>query len=1732
MSSNTGPAPPYTGAPPSTAEMMAEVQQLRTTIRNLQAQMNARPAATTNEGSNERDLGEALKPPKPEPFRGQAADVIPFLTRMKAHFRLYKNKLNTPTKKLLYTASLIQGDAKDWFEPILRDFLENEEEAQDQDTQNIFGNWDNFEQVLKDNFGVVNEERQAAAELLALKQHKSCAAYSAKFRQLASKTEWDDEALMEIYYRGLKEEVKDELYLADRPEEGLTAYITMAIKIDERQYERRRERANHKRGNDFNPYYPNQRRSDNQGNSRNQGQRRGNRSNNTMHGTQPGPIVLGATQPGNNNNRQRDMSKVKCYNCNKHGHIARNCPEPRKPRDPNQGKQTLGLTRQQDPQMAIRTQTLGMCRSGYDAELCHHPGQSLREVKEEQEERDAEEQARAERRHESLRQASLRYKAKEETKQKRKQYKAERRQNPEHRAEENKKRREAEQRKSLGEPQTLGVIKEGKAITPKTDKQAQSSETIDDIPTRTITQRDGSTLTVNTEKGYIMRYEVPRFAKTELRKKEEAFNKEREAGDKIRTYHYRHSRNMGHRGGAARATARYLRKEDERIENKWKQAYEPLFDEIGTRMYLSPEDRCIQGAREHRDTQELEMIHVRAYHTNDAMNPLHKEEKFNKQDDIRTLPTHEEHAEVSWVSCKAHWCKIHEQAKLDNDCFPVTIPGTPNDRPYLKNETEGYLVHLWHDNLGVAELRFNMAHYRQVHKTKELLNEARHSIRIIEEAEREFEEATQGKYARKKAEFMKQREEWEKEYQERISNGQYDHLMKEPSVDDTSSDTTEELQGQWEADGLHLRSDPVDLQRLNEVTITEDMDSDESALEKEHIFEPIDLREGFDQVPINNEQSGQGTTPDRELKALVEFFEKPRNTRGKPTDEQKKVWKQYSRYEWELMKERQELSKEDHIEGYTDPETCHQSYLDNIGALHDRQMTESERYEARLKTPEEQYAELEEQFQQQLFDDEFINDCPNGEGCNDSECEQIHRDASGKKREPYPLFNAEGQLFDYNDGIVDQEIDHLKVFIQGRNQGIDFDILPLDKEVDILLGINWLRRKNPHINWRTGQVTFSSDADSDDETITTNNERSQTLTEEDSMGTREAKPSPPPKGAKHKYTKGKKRRNQHTLGLLRHQLHDLDEQLKLQKKLEEKEQQDRLKNIPEEYRIYEKLFKEELETKVPQHSRWDHEIWLKTDDLPFQKIYNLNEKELTTLKEYLETELAKGNIRISTSSAGFPVMFVPKKNGKLRLVVDYRKLNALTIKDRTPLPLITELKDRLQGKQIFTALDLKGAYNLIRIKEGDEWKTAFRTKFGLFEYLVMPFGLTNAPATFQRMINNVLRQYLDVFVVCYLDDILIFSDNEEEHKEHVHKVLKALQDANLLVEPEKSHFHVKEVDFLGHTITPGEIRMERKKISAVADWPLPTTVKEVQSFLGFANYYRRFIKDFSRIANPLTELTKKDRKFVWKQDAQAAFEALRQAILSEPVLIMFDPNKEIELETDSSDFALGGQIGQRDDQGKLHPIAFYSHKLHGPELNYPIYDKEFLAIVNCFKEFRHYLMGSMHQIKVYTDHQNISHFATTQELNRRQLRYAEYLCEFDFVIIHRKGSDNRRADAISRRPDYDTGTPKTKEQLLEKNQKGEYQFTQPTQTLGWIQAAETKEIPGEPQEFIQEFHAHPLHGHQGVTKTLKRLLQQGYQATRKLVEKVVKQCDICARTKTQRHKPYGELQPIEVAERP
>jgi hypothetical protein len=784
---NNGPAPPYEGTPPSNAEMMAELHLLRNTVRTLQGRINDMPAAqpAPNPMQYRRDLGESIKPPLPEPFRGQSTDVMPFLTRMKGYFRLFPNKLDSAEKKMLATAPLIQGDAKDWFEPIWKDYLENDENLQDQETQNVFSNWLNFEELLKDNFGVINEERQAAADILQLKQHKSCAAHSAKFRQLAAKTGWDDEALMEIYYRSLKEEVKDELHKADRPDTddgGLTEYITMAIKIDERQYERRREKQNSvRKGSNYNPYYPNQH--NNRGNPakpRYQGKTQRNYGNNTSYGTHPGPMDLGAAQAPER--QRRDFSKCKCYNCNQVGHISRHCPQPRKPRNPNHGKQTLGMTNQQEPQMAIRTQTLGMCRNGYDMGMTNsikkagdgmygyppHPDSSLR-IPSQNFESKEEIQEKWENPKRTPKQEKTR------------RYNLERSSTDEAREAARLRTQRLRAKKKAGETQTLGVM-----TTPATPSN-EASKAIDNIPVRTKTQE-----------------------------KEEIVLQEREAEHLRRTRQQRQTRSMGRRGKAAKATAQYLRSEDERLENKWKQEYRPLYDEMGIRMFNSKEDMYMQGSKERKDTAKNENIHVRAYHMAEALNPHHKEPKFNTRDSAKTMPTHPEHDNIAWVSCRYHWCELHMETKKDNDCFPVAIPGTPNDKPYSPEEVRGYLTHSWYENLGVAELRFNLAYYKSQQKDQETAEAIRESMRVIEEANQEFKELTKGKY---------------------------NHLMKSDNGDkDNESEDTNELDCIWEEDGLHLASI---------YSKTQQPDKFAEELAKRRVFKHIDLEEGFEQVEIS-----------------------------------------------------------------------------------------------------------------------------------------------------------------------------------------------------------------------------------------------------------------------------------------------------------------------------------------------------------------------------------------------------------------------------------------------------------------------------------------------------------------------------------------------------------------------------------------------------------------------------------------------------------------------------------------------------------------------------------------------------------------------------------------------------------------------------------------------------------------------------------------------------------------
>jgi hypothetical protein len=480
------------------------------------------------------------------------------------------------------------------------------------------------------------------------------------------------------------------------------------------------------------------------------------------------------------------------------------------------------------------------------------------------------------------------------------------------------------------------------------------------------------------------------------------------------------------------------------------------------------------------------------------------------------------------------------------------------------------------------------------------------------------------------------------------------------------------------------------------------------------------------------------------------------------------------------------------------------------------------------------------------------------------------------KAQSYTLTVVNGETIDGSEGTIDVET-HEVIFEMpgGHTEYTTFDVAPIGRH-DIILGMPWMKMHNPTIDWKKHELRLDR--------------------------------------CTHKCL-------QKHRGRLRNvPLTDPEEVCATSRKESgyPTTEDPLLKRIPEEYQEYLNLFKEELGIEaLPQHGPWDHDIPLEEGkEPPFSPIYQMSEADLGTLREYIDENLAKGFIRPSTSPAGSPVLFVPKKDGKKRLCVDYRKLNAITVKDRYALPLADELRDRLVGAKIFTKLDLRGAYNLVRMKEGEEWKTAFRCRYGHYEYLVMPFGLTNAPASCMRMMNDVLRPYLDKTCIAYLDDILVYSQTIEQHIKDVRTVLKALEGARLACKPEKCEFHMGKVEFLGYVVTPGGLSMDPIKVATILDWAAPSSVKETQSFLGFANFYRRFVKGYSAIAAPLTELTKKDQDFAWNNKAQIAFDALKVAFTQAPILLTFDPEKEIVVETDSSDYALGAVLSQRGETSK------------------------------------------------------------------------------------------------------------------------------------------------------------------------------------------------------------------------
>jgi transposase InsO family protein len=420
-------------------------------------------------------------------------------------------------------------------------------------------------------------------------------------------------------------------------------------------------------------------------------------------------------------------------------------------------------------------------------------------------------------------------------------------------------------------------------------------------------------------------------------------------------------------------------------------------------------------------------------------------------------------------------------------------------------------------------------------------------------------------------------------------------------------------------------------------------------------------------------------------------------------------------------------------------------------------------------------------------------------------------------------------------------------------------------------------------------------------------------------------------------------------------------------------------------------------------------------EAPFGPIYSLSLTEEKALREYIEKATKSGIIRPSQSSAGSPVMFVRKKDGSLRLCVDFRGLNAVTESNRAALPIIKDMIQRTLGSRVFSKIDLKSAFNLIRIHEGHEHLTAFRTKYGHFEYLVMPFGLKNAPGHFQSFVNKIFGDIIDQGLLVFIDDLLIYADSQEKHDLMLNTVMERLLQHNLKVNSIKCEFSVSQVEFLGHFISHDGIRMASSKLKDILEWELPRNLKDVRSFLGLANYYRDFIPNFSQVAQPLVNLTRHDVPFDMDQNCVQAFQQLKQAFLDDTVLIQPDQSRQFFIQCDASDYALGSVLQQKDEiTGKLRPIAFYSRKFTSAEANYEIYDKELLAIVDSLKQWRYLCIGTVEPVIIYSDHKNLRWFMPTRQLNRRQARWSLFLADFNFKLEIRPGALQSVADPLSR----------------------------------------------------------------------------------------------------------------------
>ena len=572
------------------------------------------------------------------------------------------------------------------------------------------------------------------------------------------------------------------------------------------------------------------------------------------------------------------------------------------------------------------------------------------------------------------------------------------------------------------------------------------------------------------------------------------------------------------------------------------------------------------------------------------------------------------------------------------------------------------------------------------------------------------------------------------------------------------------------------------------------------------------------------------------------------------------------------------------------------------------------------------------------------------------------------------------------------------------------------------------------------------------------------------------------------------------------------------------------------------VFPEELPLGLPPIRGIEHQIDLVPGaSLPNRPAYRCNPEEAKEIKRQVGELLERGYVRESLSPCSVPTLLVPKKDGTMRMCVDSRAINKITVKYRFPIPRLDDMLDELHGAVYFSKVDLMSGYHQIRMKEGDEWKTAFKTKHGLYEWMVMPFGLSNAPSTFMRLMNHVLRKFIGLFVVVYFDDILIYSKTLDDHVKHLMAVFETLRDAKLYGNIKKCYFCQDSVIFLGYVVSGSGIKVDEEKVKAIRDWPKPTGVADVRSFHGLASFYRRFIKDFSSIVAPMTECLKKGNEFRWNENAQKSFELIKEQLCSAPVLALPDFAKTFEIECDASGVGIGAVLMQ-----EKRPIAFFSEKLNGARLNYSIYDKEFYALIRALEVWQHYLLPK--EFVIHTDHESLKYLKGQNKLNRRHAKWVEFMEPFPYVIKYKKGQTNVIADALSRRYALISmlnarllGFEQVKEQytsdsyfanMMSKCAKGAcdgffvhdgYLFK-----LGrmCIPSGSLREL------LVREAHGGGLSGHFGEKKTYELLKEHFFWPNMlRDVHKVVERCVNCKKAKGKEN-AYGLYMPLPIPEQP